>query len=50
MCVVPTSALNMMKTTVDGGEFLSDEMLNTLEASQFCMMQSEGFLFLTCLI
>jgi hypothetical protein len=39
----------MMKITVDCGEFLSDEMLNTLEDSWFCMMQSEGVLSLRAL-
>jgi hypothetical protein len=48
-CAVTTGALNMMETTADGGEFLCDEILNSLEAPQFCMMQSEGFLSLHAL-
>jgi hypothetical protein len=48
-CAVTTCALNVMETTVDGGEFLSDEMLNSLEGPQFCMTQGEGFLSLNAL-
>jgi hypothetical protein len=32
----------MMETTSDGGEFLSDEILNALEAPQFCMMRGKS--------
>jgi hypothetical protein len=34
---------------MDGGAFLSDEVLNTLEESQFCIMQGEAFLSLQAL-
>jgi hypothetical protein len=49
-CVAPSAAINMIENiSLDGGAFLSDEVLNAMEEPQFCALQGEASLSLHAL-
>jgi uncharacterized OB-fold protein len=46
-CVAPQGGLNLMEyTVVDGGEFLSEDLLEATESSQLYMLQDDCYLSL----
>jgi hypothetical protein len=40
----------MEQTAVDGGEFLSDDLLEALESPHLCLMQDQGYLSLHAML